>query len=136
MAKRDRHIRGHGTNYEVSEHLDDHILPAAEEILRYKEADATLPVFIQETARNEQLFRHKMNDKAMKLSFREQGLQHGLNYLGMICAVLIGIAGMWFSYKLLLLGYEVHGTVFSGVIVIYMIYIFVRRNLPAKKKMQ
>ncbi|MBK7101000.1 MAG: hypothetical protein IPH63_04275 [Flavobacteriales bacterium] len=45
----------------------------------------------------------------MKLSFREQGLQHGLNYLGLTFAFALGIAGIWFSYKLLELNKDMQG---------------------------
>lgn len=127
MAKRHRQIRGKGQNYEVSEQLDDLLLPTPEEILKYKEADESLPQFIQETGRLEQQYRHGMNEKGLKLSFREQFFTHGLNYLGMTFAFLMGAGGLWFSYELLKLGFDVQGTIFSGATMVYMAFLFLKR---------
>lgn len=130
MAKRNRQIKGRGHDFEVSEQLDDHILPSAEDIIKYKEADQSLPIFIQETARKEQEFRHEMSRNAMKLSFREQGLQHGLNYFGMTIGACVSLAILWYSYELMKMGLEVQGTIFSGVTVTYWLILFIIRKRP------
>ena len=62
MAKRDRNIRRHDKGFEISESIDDRLLPSAEEIAKYKEADPELPAFIRETAKKEQEFRHRYHN--------------------------------------------------------------------------
>lgn len=131
MAKRHRQIQGDYRGFEVSEQLDDHLLPSAEEIAKYKEADPSLPQFIQETAKKEQELRHNTTKKGIKLSFREQILQHGINYYGVTCAFIMGLAGMWYSYKLLEKGHEIGGSIFGGGTLIYMAYLFLSKKLQA-----
>lgn len=133
MAKRNRQIARKGQNFVASEQVDDHLLPTAGEIQKYKEADPELPKFLREAASEEQKFRHSMNAKGMKLSFREQFLQYGLNYLGIICASGVAAAGFWFSYKLLLIGFEIQGTIFSGATLVYMAYLFLRRGRVSER---
>lgn len=125
MAKQHRRLQGKGQQFELSEELDDRLIPSPEELSRYAEVDPKLLDLFREAAIKEQLFRHAMHEKGMRLSFREQGLQHGLNFVGVIFAFLIGLAGLWYSYELIRLEKGVHGTVFGGLMLAYLIYLFV-----------
>ncbi|MBK6371308.1 MAG: DUF2335 domain-containing protein [Flavobacteriales bacterium] len=126
MAKQHRRLKGGaGQRFELSEELDDRLIPSPEELGRYAQVDPKTSDFIRESAGKELTFRHNMHEKGMKLSFREQGLQHGLNYLGLTFAFALGIAGIWFSYKLLELNKDMQGTIFGGVMLAYLIYLFV-----------
>jgi|GEM_PF-6317981 len=125
MAKQHRRLRGGGQHFELSEELDDRLIPSPEELGKYAQVDPKLLDFIRDAASREQAFRHDMHAKGMKLSFREQALQHGLNYLGLGCAFALGIGGLWYSYKLIALGKDLQGTIFGGLMLAYLIYLFV-----------
>lgn len=134
MGKQTRKLRGvQGRNFELSEEIDDHSLPSASEIIQYKEADPLLPEFIRNTATNEQLHRHKMNEEGMKLSHKEQWFQHGLNYIGLTFAFIITLVFLYFSYKIILLGMKTEGTVFAAVDLCLMLYLFIARTKKMPK---
>jgi len=131
LAKRDRKIRRQHQDFEISESIDDYLLPSAEEIEKYKEVDSELLAFIKKTAEKEQQFRHNYNNLGIKLSFREQLLQHGLNYLGLFFGFCIAILGIWFSRELLLREMKLEGTLFGGAVLTYLAYLFI--NIVSKR---
>ena len=71
------------------------------------------------------------NAEDRKLSFREQLLQHGLNYLGLFFGFCIAILGIWFSRELLLREMKLEGTLFGGAVLTYLAYLFI--NIVSKR---
>ncbi len=121
------------TEYQLSEEHDDGILPDILTISEYAKLDPSAPKFFMEAAKSEQDFRHAMNKDAMKLSRREQALIHGINYLGLTFAFLIGIAGMAFSYFLIIQDKETLGSIFAGVTLLGLAGLFVRAIAPKNR---
>jgi len=132
MSNKTRHRRfkGDQQRFELSERIDDSLLPDADQIAEYAKSDPELPQFIRESAQKEQEFRHYMSKQAMKMGNREQVLQHGLNYFGMLCAIGIAFGGLWYSYHLLQAGHDIAGTIFSGAIIVSTVALFLRRKPP------
>jgi uncharacterized membrane protein len=131
MSSRKREIKQQGQSFEVSEHQDDHLMPSAEELTLLKQVDGSLPSAIQKSAEKEQDFRHEMAREGVSFGKREQLLQHGLNYMALLVASGLGAGGLWFSYKLLTLGFQIQGSIFSGATLLYFAWMFLNR-IPGK----
>ncbi|TNE71355.1 hypothetical protein EP331_09670 [bacterium] len=131
MAKHNRQLTQKGRDhYEASESYEDQLLPSAAEIAEYSQADPELPALIRQTAQDEQKHRHKMNAEGVTIGKREQILVHGLNYFKHFIVLLIALGGMWFSYELLKMGFEIQGSIFSGGTLLAIIYALLKKNPP------
>lgn len=125
MARRQRQVSKKGGDFDAVEHLDDNLLPSAQELIEYKEVDSTLVDFLKERAKLEQDKRHSFNDEMVVLNKREQALTHGINYLAVICGLLVILGGMYLSYILITLGHVTQGSIFGGVSMVYVAYLFI-----------
>lgn len=137
MAKRKREIQQTDTEYRASEQLDDHILPTAEELIRYKEVDPSIIEFLKERAKQEQNQRHKYNEEILIINKREQRLHHGLNYTALLFGFVIIMSAMYLSYLLISLGHVVSGSIFGGIGIFYVGYLFtsvVKRSNESSNK--
>lgn len=125
MAKRERRVSKQGSDYRAFEKLDDNLLPSAQELISYKEVDPTLIDFLKERAKIEQDKRHEFNSEMITLNKREQRYTHGLNYLSVICGLVVILGAMYLSYTLITLGHVLSGSIFGGIGILYVTYLFI-----------
>ncbi len=125
MAKRQRKVSKRGHNYDAVESLDDNLLPSARELVEYQKVDSDLVPFLKKRAEIEQEKRHDFNDEIIKLNRREQILTHGLNYAALACGFFIVMGAMAMSYMLIIKNFVVLGSIFGGVGLMYVAYLFI-----------
>lgn len=125
MAKRNRQVQQRGTDFRATELLDDNLLPSPEDLIKYKEVDPSIIEFLKERAKIEQETRHEFNREIIKLNKREQKLTHGLNYAALFCGLIIILSAMFLSYTLITNGQVVTGSVFGGIGILYVAYLFI-----------
>lgn len=125
MAKRRREVSKKGTDYQAVEHLDDHLLPSASELEEYKKVDPSLIPFLKDRAQIEQEKRHSFNEDILSLNRREQSLVHRIRYLALALGFLIIAGAMLMSYNLIIKGHVIVGSIFGGVGLIYVAYLFI-----------
>lgn len=124
MAKRNRQVNKKGQDFHATEEVNDHLLPTPQELVEYKKVDPSIIEFLKERAIVEQDARHKFNGEIVKLNNREQKLNHGLNYAALFCGFIIIMAAMFLSYTLITLGHILGGSVFGGIGILYVAYLF------------
>lgn len=139
MANRQRKVSKKGANFEAIENVNDHLLPSAQELAEYKEVDETLVPFLKERAQIEQEKRHQFNDEIISLNKREQGLVHYIKYMALFLGFFIVMGSMYFSFNLIVEGHVLVGSIFTGVGLLYVAYLFVsiankNVNPPQSKK--
>lgn len=125
LAKRNRQVKKKGHDFHATEEVNDYILPSAQELVEYKAVDSSLIDFLKERAIIEQDERHSFNRDIVKINKREQKLHHGLNYAALFCGFAIIMAAMFLSYTLISLGNVLSGSVFGGIGVLYVAYLFI-----------
>lgn len=125
MAQRNRKVAKRGNDYHATEQVDDNILPNASELAKYKSIDPDLIDFLKERAKIEQEQRHKFNNEVITLNKREQRLHHGLNYAALICGLIVIVLAMGLSYLLITKEQILVGTIFGGIGIGYVAYLFI-----------
>jgi len=136
LAKRRREVKKKGSDYQAVEDVDDHLLPSAQELIEYKEVDPSLIPFLKERAQIEQEKRHQFNDDMVSLNKREQNYIHIIRYLALLFGFIIVAGAMLMSYLLITGEHVVIGTIFGGVGLLYVAYLFIsvaNRNVKPPK---
>ncbi len=96
-------------------HLDDNILPSAEELGKLKAVDPTLIDFLKETITKEQAHRHSESDRRLEVFDNMQKGERKLNILGVLVYFFLSIVFLTFSYYLFDNDHNVAGGIFGGV---------------------
>ncbi|MDI9366146.1 MAG: hypothetical protein QM541_14410 [Flavobacterium sp.] len=127
MAKKTTHIKGanvvatngKGASFEHHESFDDNLLPDSTELSKLKELDPTIIEWVKERTAKEQDSRISFNDRKMSLLEKNNSRFFILDILSMLSAFAIIIAGMWFSYFLLIHKEVVTSTIFAGGTILF-----------------
>ncbi len=125
MANRQRKVSKKGSNFEAVESVNDHLLPSAKELKELKEIDESLIPFLMERAEIEQNKRHQQNDEMVMLNKREQGFVHYIRYLALLLGFFIIAGSMFMSYMLIINNHVIAGSIFTGIGLLYVAYLFV-----------
>lgn len=105
---------GEGQMYEHSETYDDHLLPDATELGKLKDLDPTIIEWVKDKSGKEQGFRHKFEDKKVRVILRSSKMAFVLDLVTCFYAFIIVILSMYFSYYLIENNQTLMGTVFAG----------------------
>lgn len=139
MAKQTRHIKGQnivantgrGASFEHHESFDDNLLPDSVELAKLKELDPNIIEWVKERTAKEQDSRIGFNDRKMALLEKNNSRLFTLDIISILSAFVIIIAGMFFSYFLLMNKQVVTSTIFAGATIVFAANAFL--NFRKKK---
>lgn len=140
MAKQVRQTRGvnvptpsgRGTTFEHQESIDDSLLPDANELSKLKELDSNIIEWIKDRTAKEQDARLDFNNRKMTLLEKSSSRSYKIDLFTIICAFLIILLGMLFSYVLIEKGLTTVGSIFAGATIILAANAFL--NFKKKNK--
>lgn len=111
----------------IEETFDDNLLPDASEIEKLKELDPNIVDWLKARAEKEQDFRHNAYNERLKIVSKSEFGIRTVNYLGIIFSFFILLAGMFVSYNLIVNDYQIVGSIFTGIMLISVIAIFMSK---------
>jgi uncharacterized membrane protein len=117
-----------GHQIEHSETVDDNLLPDAIEIQRLHQIDPNILDWLKCRAEKEQDFRHKAYNDKMAVLHKNEGNNRTLNTMGLIAAFLIFTLGLLLAYFLVIGGYTITASIFTGVVLISAASLFITRK--------
>ena len=145
MAKQTRQVKGvnivaeqgKGSSFEHHESIDDSLLPDALELGKLKELDENILDWIKERTAKEQDNRLDYNHRKMALVENNHSRLFILDIVSILAAFLIIIAGMVFSYFLLINHQIITSTIFAGATIVFSATAFLnfrkKNNTPDPK---
>ncbi len=127
MAKQTRHIRGQnivaktgrGASFEHHESFDDNLLPDSEELAKLKVLDPNIIDWVKERTAKEQDSRIDFNNRKMLLLEKSSSRHFTLDVLSILSAFVVIVAGMCFSYFLLINQHVITSTAFAGATIVF-----------------
>jgi uncharacterized membrane protein len=120
---------GDGHQLEQTQVLDDNLLPDAEEIKKLCEIDPTCMEWLKNRAEKEQAFRHEITNKRINLAGSTEKKILNTNLLGMVLAFIFIMSTLGLSTYLIVNGYILTGSIFTGTTTIVAASLFFGHRL-------
>ena len=111
----------------IEEEFDDNLLPDAEEIAKLHQIDPKIMEWLKERAEKEQEFRHKAYFERINLVKKNERGSRWINYAGLFFSFILLGGGMVYSYKLIMAGHTIIGSIFSGVVLLSVASMFLSK---------
>ncbi|NPA46022.1 MAG: hypothetical protein GXO24_02285 [Chlorobi bacterium] len=131
MTKRKRQTKavqeGKRVGLQIHEEYDDSLLPAPEELKKYKELDPNIIEWIKTRAQKEQEFRHHFQNERLRLTEKQIENEAYINKWGLIFAFLIMLISIPTSAYLILSGMTIAGSILGGVVLSGVVIAFLQK---------
>ena len=111
----------------LEETFDDSLLPDVNEIEKLTALDPNILQWLKDRAEKEQEFRHSIVREKIDLVKKNDRGTRWINYSGLFFSFMIIGGGMFISYLLIINSFEVIGTIFTGVILLGIVSIFMSK---------
>ena len=105
----------HGFSVEHRAIYDDNLLPAADELAKLKTIDPTIVEWVKGRTEKEQDARIEFNHRRMDLAHKELNMSAAITITAIVLCFVVICGIFLLSYKLILGGYNLSGTIFGGI---------------------
>lgn len=117
--------------FEQQDSIEENLLPPFEELKNLQTLDPNIIQWIKDRTEKEQDARLDFNDRRMGLVEKGQKMGYRMDMTTVICALIVILSGMLFSFFLILNDKDVLGTIFAGGTILFSVYAFL--NFRRKK---
>lgn len=112
---------------------DDNLLPAPEDLDKYKQIDPRFIDYFMERGIKEQDNRHYMNRRSIDFFSTVEKNTTWLEYTRLYMAIIIVIIFTGLTYFLIKNGYEIGGSIFGSLAIVLIVQAFVKRDNDKEK---